>query len=85
MTVLSNADRKIATRKFIREVFVRLNQTAQLDTIEVRLLIDGIDDGLEAAASSINQAIDPSVRSKATLSQKALATAFVALRRAGAV
>ncbi len=85
MAVLSDADRKIAARKFIREVFVGLNQTAQLDTIEVKLLIDGIDGGLEAAAGSINQAIDPLVRSKATTSQKALATAFVALKRAGVI
>lgn len=85
MTVLSDIGRKIAARHFIRKVFVGMNQTANLDTTEVKLLVDGVDAGLDAAASSINQAIDASVRTKATTEQKALAVAFVALRRAGVI
>lgn len=84
MAVLPDADRKIAARHFIREVFVGMNQTANLDTTEVKLLVDGVDTGLNAAAS-INQAIDVSVRTKATTAQKALAVAYVALKRAGAI
>ncbi len=85
MAALTNAERKATALHFIREVFVRMNQTAILDANEVRLLIDGVDTGLNAAAASINQAIDVSIRSKATSEQKALAVAYVGLKRAGAI
>ena len=83
MAVLSDADRQEATRTFIRRVFVRLNQTASLTKAEARLLIDGVDVGLNDSATAINQAIDASVRTKASPELKAFAVAVAALKRAG--
>ncbi len=85
MAVLPDGDRAATSLHFIRQVFGRLNQTAQLDTNEVRLLIDGIDAGLDSVAATVNAAIDASVRTKATTQQKHLAVAYVALKRAGAL
>ena len=82
---LTTEERQDAARKLIRRMFVDANQTAQLDTVDVRNLIDDVDDYLEANAQAINQAIRGPLRSKATAAQKALAVAWVALKRAGAL
>ena len=82
MANLTEADRKVVARTFVDRVFVGMNRTAILTGPEVKLMIDGIDVGLNAAASDINQSIDASVRSKATTEMKNLATAYVALKRA---
>lgn len=78
---LDTTQRYDAMRKLVKEMFVTSNQTAQLTTEEVRLLIDNLDDYIESNATAINQAIHASIRSKATLSQKALALAFVGMKR----
>ena len=50
---------------------------------EVRAMIDAMDDYLEANQSAINQAFPVAVRQKASLTQKALALAYVAMKRGG--
>jgi hypothetical protein len=51
--------------------------------VEVRQLIDDLDDYVDANASAMNQAIRPGIRGKFTTEQKAYALALVALLRAG--
>jgi hypothetical protein len=85
MAALTTQQRDDTMRSLVRKMFVESNATAQLTTTEVRLLVNNLDDYLEANASEINSSIDVSIRSKATLSQKALAMAFVAMRRGGIV
>lgn len=82
---LDGTQRADATEKLIRKMFVEANQTAQLDTTEVRALIDAMDDYLEANASSINQSIPAGVRGKATMPQKAMAMAYCAMKRGGVI
>lgn len=82
---LDITQREDATGQLIRKMFVEANQTAQLDSTEVRALIDALDDYVEANATAINQAIPVTVRTKATLGQKALALAYVAMKRGGVI
>lgn len=82
---LDTTQRDDAMRRLVQQMFVQNNQTAQLTTAEVRLLVDNLDDYIEANATPINQSIDVSIRSKATLAQKAIALAFVAMKRGGVI
>ena len=56
-----------------------------MTSADIKLLVDGIDDGLDTAASSINASIHPSVRALATTQQKLMVIAYVALKRAGVI
>jgi len=82
---LDTTQRADAALLLIRKMFVDLDQTAQLDSLEVRQLIDDLDDYVEANQAAINTAIRVGLRSKATLSQKALALAYVAMKRGGLI
>jgi hypothetical protein len=82
---MTNEERADVSRKLIRKAFEESNQTANLTTDEVRILINDLDTFLDANANVINQAITLSVRNKASAEMKALAVAWVALKRAGAV
>ena len=84
MPVMTNEERADVSRKLIRKAFEESNQTANLTTDEVRILINDLDTFLDANANVINQAITLSVRNKASAEMKALAVAWVALKRAGA-
>lgn len=83
MAVLSDADRDLVAKALIRKAFVDLNQTANLTTTEVRTLINDLDTYVDTNASAINSSITLTVRNKATIEMKALAMAWVALKRAG--
>lgn len=83
--VLTAEQRAHAMRRFAEQSFVAANETANLSTDEIILMIGGIDDFIEANAAAINSAIPLVVRSKATLAQKALAVAFVAMKRGGVI
>lgn len=85
MAVMSDADRADAARKLIRRMFEEANETAQLTTDEVRTLINDLDAYVDTNATAINQAITAAVRNKATQAQKAMALAWVCLKRAGAI
>lgn len=85
MAVLSDADREDTTRQLIVKLFVESNATAQLTTDEVRTMVNDLDSYLDANAVVINNVITASVRAKATTTQKALAVAWIALKRAGAI
>ena len=80
---LDSTQRADTMRQMIQKMFVESNATADLDTLEVRALVDAMDDYLEANQSAINQSIPLAVRQKASLTQKALAMAFVAMKRGG--
>jgi heme oxygenase len=82
---LDATQRADATKKLIQKMFVELNQTAQLDSDQVRQLVNNLDDYVEANQTPINQAIDASIRNIATLPQKALALAYVAMKRGGII
>lgn len=85
MAALTSDQRADAALKLIRKMFVEANETAQLTTTEVRTLIDDLDDYVEANLTEINQAITAGVRSKATAAQKAMALAYVAMKRGGVI
>ena len=48
-------------------------------------MVDALDDYVDANAAALNAAIPASVRAKASTQQKALALAFVAMKRGGVV
>jgi len=85
MAVLSDADRKIAAREFIRQTFERLAQTAALDTVDIKAAIDAADDWADANAASFNTALPVPFRTTATVAQKALLLAYVCMKRAGVI
>ena len=85
MAVMTSEERAEVSRKLIRKAFEELNQTANITTDEVLTLINDLDTFLDANAAAINNAITLSVRNKASAEIKALAVAWVALKRAGAV
>jgi hypothetical protein len=78
---LSQADRQSTAREWIREAFERLGGTATLTTDEIRAAIDAIDDFLDNNQAAINSAFPLPFRTTATLPQKALVVAFVAMKR----
>lgn len=82
---LDAAQRADAATKLIQKMFVEANATAQLDTTEIAALVADLDDFVEANLTALNTAIRASVRSKATLQQKALALAYVAMKRGGLI
>lgn len=85
MAVLSDADRNDTARKLMQKAFGELNQTANLDTAEIRTLINDIDTWADANAVPFNTSITLAIRNKATASMKALALAWVCLKRAGVI
>ena len=82
---MTNEERADAARKLARKAFEELNQTANLTTDEVRTLVNDLDTFLDANDGAINNAITLSVRNKASSEIKALAVAWVSLKRAGAI
>lgn len=85
MPVLSDSDRADCATKFIRQYFASLGNTADLDTLEIRTLVNDIDAYVDANATAMNQSITLAVRQKASLATKGAAFAYVALKRAGAL
>jgi hypothetical protein len=85
MAELTSQQRAEATVLLIRKMFVEANQTAQLDSVEVRQLIDDVDTWAEANQTAFNNAIRVALRTKATTAQKAFTLAYVAMKRAGVI
>lgn len=80
MAILTDAQRQATRDKLMRDIdagWVDLAATKP----ELRLLIDDLDNYLDANAAAINLAISASIRSKFTAAQKARALAYVALKR----
>ena len=82
MAVLPDLDRADAALEFIQEWLVRLGETADLDTNEIRTLINDLDASLEARKAAINGDITLAVRNKASNATKYAALAWVAMKRA---
>lgn len=83
MAILDSEQRADVTLRFVRAFFVGMAQTADLDSTEVRTLVNDIDAWLDANQADANGAITASVRNKASASTKFAALAWVALKRAG--
>lgn len=81
MAAMIDADRQDAARKWIHKAFLDLNATATLDTVAIKAAIDAADDWVDANAGSFNTALPAAFRTTATLAQKALLIAFVAMKR----
>ena len=85
MAVLSNGDRGDCTSKFIHAYFVGLAKLADLDSVEVRTLINDLDVWLDNNQNAANSAITLAVRNKASTTTKFAALAYVALKRGGLI
>lgn len=83
MAVLDNTSRADVTDRFIRAYFVGLAKTSDLDSLEVRTLVNDLDAWLDSNQTSANNAITAAVRNKATNATKFAALGYVALRRGG--
>ena len=83
MAVLSDPDRADCAAKYIAQFFVGLRKLADLDTDEVRTLVNDLDVWLNNNTTSANNAITASVRNKASTDTKFAALAYVSLKRAG--
>jgi hypothetical protein len=85
VAVLDNAARADCTEKFVRAFFVGLARTADLDSAEVRTLVNDLDVWLDNNQAAANSAITAAVRNKASNATKFAAVAYVALKRAGVI
>lgn len=83
MAVLSDGDRADCTSKFIRAYFVGLAKLADLDSDEVRTLVNDLDVWLDNNQAAANSAITLAVRNKASNATKFAALAYIAMKRAG--
>jgi len=85
MAVLDSNARADCAGKFIHAFFAGLRNTADLDSDEVRTLVNDLDTWLDSNQSSANSAITLAVRNKASTATKFAALAYVALKRAGVI
>lgn len=83
MAVLDSAKRAECAERFVRRYFVGLLKTSDLNSNEVRELIDDIDSWLDGAQAAANSAIRSSIRNKASASTRFAGLALVAMERAG--
>lgn len=85
MALLDSTDRADCASKFTNAFFVGLARTADLDTTEVRTLVNDLDAWLDANQNAANQSITAAVRNKASTATKFAALAYVALKRSGVI
>lgn len=85
MAVLSDADRKIAAREFIRFAFEQLAQTAIMDTATIKAAVDAADDWCDTNAAAFNTALPTAFKNTASVAQKNILLAYVALKRANVI
>jgi hypothetical protein len=85
MAVMTDADRQIAAREFIRKTFEQLSQTATMDTAAIKAALDATDDWVDANAASYNAALPLPFRTTATAAQKNLMVAYCTMKRAGVI
>lgn len=85
MAILDNAARADCAARFINAFFVGLARLADLDSTEVRTLVNDLDAWLDANQTSANNAITAAVRTKASTSTKFAALAYVAMKRGGII
>jgi hypothetical protein len=85
VALLDSAARADATRKFVEAFFVGLARVADLDSDEVRTLVNDLDAWLDANQTAANNAITTSVRNKASTTTKFAALAYVALKRGNVI
>lgn len=82
MAALTAQQRADTTLELIRNEIVAANLMATLTTVELRDLVNAMDDYLEANAVLINSAIPLPLRTNASAKMKALAMGYAALKRA---
>lgn len=85
MAVLSDSDRHVASRAWIRKVFVEANATATMDHTAIKAAIDATDTWIDGQQANYNAALPAPFQGTATLQQKTLLFCFVALKRAGLI
>lgn len=85
MAVLSEADRREAAREWIKKAFRDLNVTANMTTTEIKAAVDATDDWCEENAAAFNSTLPAAFRTTATMPQKALMLAYVAMKRGGII
>ena len=78
MAVLSDPDRADCAARFIRSYLVQLGKTADLDSSEIRTLVNDLDAWMDSQTTAANNAITASVRTKASNATKFAALAWVA-------
>ncbi len=79
MAALSDTERAYLWRRFMEAG----NCPGDISKTDLRAAVDALDDWVEVNASSLNSALPQPFRGSATLEQKAIMLAYVALRRAG--
>ena len=83
MALLNDTDREAATRNWVRKAFADLRQTATLHAGQIRAAVDAADQWCDDNAGSFNTALPTPFKTTATLAQKSILLAYVALKRGG--
>lgn len=81
MANLSSGDRDACVGRFVRDYFIALAKTADLDSDEIRTLVNDIDAWLDTNQAAANSAITLAIRNKASTATKFAALAVVAMKR----
>lgn len=85
MAVLSDSDRQLVTRDWVRKIFVELGNTANMDHSTIKAAVDAADQWADDNAAAFNAALPVAFRTTATTAQKTLLLSYVILKRAGII
>lgn len=85
MALLSDADRNVALRIFVRKTYGELARRSDFDVAVLRTNIDNTDAFIESIQTSYNNSLTSGFRTSASLEEKTLMFCYVALRRAGVI
>lgn len=85
MALLSDVDRTIALREFVRKTYIELSRRQGFDSNVLRTNVDNTDAFIESIQNSYNNTLTAGFRTNATLEEKTLLFCYVALKRAGVI
>jgi hypothetical protein len=85
MAILSDSDRQLVARDWVRKIFVELANTANMSHTNIKAAVDAADQWADDNATAFNNALPVPFRTTATTAQKTLLLSYVILKRAGII
>jgi hypothetical protein len=85
MAILSDSDRQLVARDWVRKIFVELATTANMSHASIKSAVDAADQWADDNATAFNSALPVPFRTTATTAQKTLLLSYVILKRAGII
>lgn len=82
---LTATERAATTLAYVQEAFVEKNAVAVLNSAELRLAVNAVDDWLEANVAGLRAALPAGVRAALSSGQQDQLLAWVMMKRAGVI